>query len=296
MKGSRKIVAWIGLVVLVAGAHVGGFAEVNGEKPDEPLATGTEQSWPDTKLDIQRPDRISAVVYPYQSATIGTEVRGVVDFMTIKEGDRVERGSVIAEVSKARYAAIAGEFKGNYDAVIKSLDRAREELTIQEQLYERRATTYDDLSKARSQVEVLEARRQEAAHKLKQAELNLTACVVKAPFSGNISVLYHEQYEMADNLEKLFGIIDTSKVYARVNWPESRLSELSVGKNAVFHYDGKTYEGVIDKISSLIDPASRTKRVHILIDNSDGRLQVGMSGSVALDKSKKVSQQTENTR
>ena len=292
MNGSRKLVAWVGLAVLVVVAHVAGIADVDGQKPGEPVAGSTDEPRLDTQLDIQRPDRIPAVVYPYQSATIGTEVRGVVDLMTIKEGDQVEGGSAIAEISKARYAAIVGEFKGNYDAVVKSLDRAREELTIQEQLYDRRSTTYDDLSKARSQVEILEARQHEAQHKLKQAELNLTACVVKAPFSGNISVLYHEPYEMVDNLEKLFGIIDTSKVYARVNWPESRLSDLSIGKNAVFNYEGKTYEGGIDKISSLIDPASRTKRVHILIDNRDGRLQVGMSGSVGLSQSKKVSRQT----
>ena len=149
------------------------------------------------------------------------------------------------------------------------------------------------MSKARSQVQVLEARKEEADFKLKQAEINLKACIIKAPFSGSISVLYHEPYETVDNLEKLFGIVNTEQVYARVNWPETRLSEVAVGKKAAFVYEGMEYQGVIDKISSLIDPASKTKRVHILIDNPQGRLEIGMSGAVNLIGKKSASSKAE---
>jgi len=247
------------------------------------------ESGPPGGINLPRPDTISAVIYPFQSATVGAEVRGIVDIINFKEGDSVAKDSVVAEISKARYTAVVGEFQGNYDAVVRSLDRAREELAVQDELYSRRATTYDDLLKARAQVQVLEARKEEASHKLKQAELNLQACVLKAPFSGTIAVLYHEPFETVDNLEKVFGLIDTTKVYARANWPESRLSELALGKKAVFRYDGKDYEGVIDKISSLIDPASKSKRVHLLIENPQGKLEVGMSGAVSTGDSKKVS-------
>jgi membrane fusion protein, multidrug efflux system len=248
-----------------------------------------EGSSPDMDLDIKGPEVFNAVIYPFQSATVGTEVRGIVDLINVKEGDRVERGAVVSEISKARYEAVVGEFRGNYEAVARTLDRAREELAIQEETYEKRATTFDDLSKARSQVKVLDARKEEAEFKLRQAELNLKACVLSAPFSGLIGVLYHQPFEAVENLEKVFELVDTSKVYARVNWPESRLSELALGKKATFQYGGATWEGVIEKISSLIDPASKSKRVHVLIDNSNGKLQVGMSGTLTLSAPGRVS-------
>jgi RND family efflux transporter MFP subunit len=238
-------------------------------------------------LRISTPEKISAVIYPYQSCTVSTEVRGIIDFMKFKEGDTVDQGVVIAEISRARYEALVGEFRGNYDAVERTLERAKENVAIQEELYSKRACTYDDVVKARAEVSILAARKEEADFKLKQAKLNLEACIIRAPFSGNISVLYHEPYEAVENLEKLFGVIDTSKVYARVNWPEARLGELEIGKKAAFHYGGRAVEGKVEKISSLIDPASRSKRVHILLDNADRKLQVGMSGVVSLpDKAK----------
>jgi membrane fusion protein, multidrug efflux system len=273
------------------------FAQVFRQQPSptEQNQEGSErESNTPQDFKVPRPDRITAVIYPFQSATVGTEVRGIVDLMNFKEGQPLKKGDVVAEISKERYEAIVGEFKANYDAVVRTLDRAREELVIQEELFEKRSSTYDDLQKARSQVQVLEARKQEAIHKLKQAELNLKACVVRAPFSGTISVLYHEPFETVDNLEKLFGVIDTSKVYARANWPESRLSELAIGKTCEFQYQGQVFHGVIEKLASLIDPASKSKRVHAIIDNSEGKLEVGMSGSLTVREPRKVSMDAHN--
>ncbi|MFH0824388.1 MAG: efflux RND transporter periplasmic adaptor subunit [Pseudomonadota bacterium] len=242
---------------------------------------------------LMRSDRINAVIYPVQSATISTEVRGLLDNLKVKEGEQVKQGDVLAEVSKARYEAVVGEFKGNYDAVVRTLERAREELVIQEELYGRRATTYDEVNKARSQIGVLEARKYEAEHKLAQAELNLKACIIKAPFTGAVAVLYHEPYEAVDNLEKVLGVVDTSKVFARANWPEGRLADLKIGKKAVFTYEGKNFDGVVERVSTLIDPASKSKRVHVLIENPLGKLQVGMSGTLNVAEDSRVSMTTE---
>jgi RND family efflux transporter MFP subunit len=290
MKGVWKIaVVWVSCACcLVADHWVYGQAFLTVSSPAR-LSAASDEALPDPDLNVRVPETLNAVIYPYQSATVGSEVRGILDLINYKEGDRVARGAIVAEISKARYSAVVGEFRGNYEAVVRSLERAREELAIQEETYEKRATTFDDLSKARAQVKILEARKEEADFKLKQADLNLKACIVTAPFSGLVGVLYHQPFESVDNLEKIYELIDTSKVYARVNWPESRLSEVSPGKKAVFRYGGATYDGAIEKVSSLIDPASKSKRVHVLIENHDGKLQVGMSGTLSVPASKRIS-------
>lgn len=226
---------------------------------------------------------ISAVIYPFQSATVGSEVRGVLGDMKYKVGDHVQKGAVIAEVSKPRYQAILEEFQGNYQAICRTLDEAQEELKVQDEKYNRRATTYHNLLKAQYQVKILEARKEEAAGKMKQAELNVTACVLKAPFSGDVAVLYREPAETVDYLEKVFEIVDTSKVFARANWPEKRISELKPGGKAVFQYMGKDFQGTVDQIATLIDPGAKRLRVHVVIDNPNGELRVGMSGKLRLE-------------
>lgn len=284
-KNWTLLACFLGLLVVVAQPRAYGQAFWTTAETTTQVASIAAQTGPDADLLPRSPEALTAVIYPFQSATMGSEVRGQLDAIKFKEGERVQHGAVVAEVSRERYEAIVGEFRGNYDAIVRSLSRARQELGVQEEIFRKRATTFDEVLKARSQVEVLESRQDEALNKLKQAEINLKACVLTAPFAGAIAVLYHQPFEMVDNLEKVFEIVDTSKVYARVNWPESRLKELALGKKTVFHYAGETFEGVIEKISSLIDPASKSKRIHVLIDNAAGKLQVGMSGTLTVGPS-----------
>lgn len=289
MRGAREFFVRLGLLVLlvcVAGVSGAESPEATDQAvPGSPVGV----SKPDAELNIEQPETISAVIYPFQSATVSTEVRGIVDVMKFREGESVKKGAVVSEISKERYTCVVGEFRGNYEAVCRALAQAKENLLVQESLYERRANMFQDVVKARSEVSILEARKSEAEFKMKQAELNLKACVVRAPFSGIIGVLYREPFEAADNLEKLFELVDTSKVYARANWPEDRLSEIALGKKMVFKRAGQTYEGVLDRISKLIDPASRSKRIHVLIDNPSGELEVGMSGMLQMTDQRKVS-------
>ena len=261
----------------------GGQAQaVSDTKQPSEVVTRAQDTSGYSNTGSSDPQKISARIYSFQSANVGTEVRGIIHTLNYKEGESVAEGAIVAEISKARYAAILGEFRSNREAIERTLGQAKEDLKVQEELYAKRATTYHELVKARAQVQVLEARGREAKFKEKQAELNYKACVIKAPFSGSIGVLYRNANEPADNLEKLFLIVDTSKVYARANWPESRLNEPEIDKLAKFTYRGKTYQGKIAKISSLIDPAAKSKYVHVLIDNPQSELQVGMMGTITL--------------
>ena len=253
---------------------------------DENPSSTTKSRVPDQStmqiLGIQTPEEVSAVIYPIRSATVPSEVRGLVDRIDYKEGDNVEQGAVVAEISKDRHKAIVDEFLGNLNVAITSLEKAQEDYKVQKELHDKRAATFQDVIKAKYDVKTLEAQVQQAEAKLKQARLNLEACVVNAPFKGKIAVLYKNPNEAIDNLEKVFELVDACQVYARANWPESRLAEIELGKTASFVYKGKTFEGVIQKMSPLIDPASKTKRISVLINNPDDALQIGMSGSLHL--------------
>ncbi len=144
MKGWwRVLVLAIGLALYLVVQPVV-FAQVFRQQPaptstpapvEQGVVGSERESRPSEDFNVARSDRISAVIYPYQSATVGTEVRGIVDLMNFKEGQTINKGDIVAEISKERYEAIVGEFKGNYEAVVRTLERAREELAIQKELF-----------------------------------------------------------------------------------------------------------------------------------------------------------------
>ncbi len=123
----------------------------------------------------------------------------------------------------------------------------------------------------------------EAKKELDLALFDLDACKVTAPFSGHISAKNKQVGETTDRFERIFTIVDSSRVHAVAHVPESILPKIKKGMEATFVYSSdKKFRGVIERMGKVIDPKSRTKKVYLLIDNADNELEVGMNGTLQL--------------
>lgn len=225
----------------------------------------------------------AAVIRPYRQATISSEVSGVIEELYLQEGDPVVGGQVIFEISKEFFELTVERAQERLWALEIALEQARADLGIQEYLFSHNAGTRSQLVKARSEAEIAEHRVNEAKIDLAFALRDLQSCRVKAPFAGHIISLYNKQHESVQRFDQLFLMADTSKVYAVVNAPEQILTQLRKGLPAIFvRPDGERYMGVVARISKPIDPSSKTKRVHVLINNAASKLEMGMLGAVRL--------------
>ena len=247
-------------------------------------ATYTPPSDPQNTTDthLNEGDRIeAAVIHPYRSANIGSEVKGIIGKIHFEEGDRITRDSVILEVLPDRYKLLARKAEERVKGVELSVQNAEEDLKVKEELFSLNAGTQQDVIKARTQVDIEKHRLAEAREELKLAKLDLKSCEIKAPFDGYLAVRYKQPDEAVNQYDNVFAVVDKSKVYAVANVPENRASGFRKESRIRFtHSSGKKYEGIIDKVGVLVDPQSKTLKVHVLIDNPDGILQVGTTGSL----------------
>jgi RND family efflux transporter MFP subunit len=222
-----------------------------------------------------------AVIHPYQSANVGAEVSGVIKSIPFQEGDRVREGDVVAVLFKERDAALLKKAEEKVIGLQLELKRAEVDVKIKEELVSLGGATRQEFEKAVAEVEITRQRIKEAQEDLKIAEFNLKACEVKAPFSGYIAVRYKQPFETVDRLEKVFAILDSSKVFAVANIPETMLQRFPKDADAVFvHSAGKKFKGKVERSGKLIDPKSMTKRVYVLIDNAQDELEIGSSGTL----------------
>jgi RND family efflux transporter MFP subunit len=222
-----------------------------------------------------------AVIHPFRSANVGAEVSGVVKDVHFEEGDTVGNEQVVVELYKDRDAAVARKTEEKLRGLELELQRAEVDVKIKEELVTLGGGTRQELEKSQAEVEITTQKIKEAKEELKISRLNLAACEVRAPFSGYMAVRYKQPYETVERLEKVFAILDSSKVYAVANVPENLLPKFKKGAEAVFvHSSGKRLKGIVDRVGTLIDPKSMTKRVHVLIDNSAAEMEVGMTGTV----------------
>ena len=78
---------------------------------------------------------------------------------------------------------------------------------------------------------------------------------------------------------RIYTIADLSRVWVLLDAYESDLNGLRYGSRVEFTietYPGKTFEGTISFIDPIINPATRTAKVRVIVDNDDGRLKPGM--------------------
>jgi RND family efflux transporter MFP subunit len=248
------------------------------EDSDSPPAQAEAPESSKSYLSIE-----AVVVNPYRSANVGAQVPGVVQRFYFDEGDLVLEDQVVAEVEPRRYQLMVQRTKAKLKYMEMALKKALEEAQVKTEAFAFDATTRQEIIKAKAEAEMAQAKTDEAQKELELAVLDLDACKVKAPYSGYIAVRYKQPDETVDRLEKVFSLVDSSKVYAVANVPEAVLSRLKKGTEAQFIYPpDKRFKGVVDKVGKLIDPKSKTKRVYLLIDNSENDLEVGMTGTLQI--------------
>ena len=78
---------------------------------------------------------------------------------------------------------------------------------------------------------------------------------------------------------RIFTIADLSRVWVKLDAYESDLNGLRYGSKVEFTteaYPGSTFEGTVSFIDPMINPATRTAKVRVIVENTDGRLKPGM--------------------
>ena len=223
----------------------------------------------------------NTTIIPYQSADIGPEVSGIIKEIWVDEGDAVRKGQVLARLVNGRYIDALRKAEARVVAFEAEAKKFEEEVRIQEELFSLKATTRQDLLKAKTDAEVMAARIREARNELDLARKDVEACVIKAPFSGYISQRHKQPNEPIDRMGKLISIVDSTRVYAIANVEEQLAPAFEKGIPAIFiHRSGKSFDGVIERVGPTLDPKARTRKVYCVIENGNAALASGMTGTL----------------
>jgi RND family efflux transporter MFP subunit len=277
----------VGLVLVFVAAHnaecrVGKVrlerTEAVGNADYNPPVMKASDASPDVSGGFKVP---GAVIRPHRQATVGAEVQGVVQARGFEEGDPIEAGQVVYKISPDLFSLTADRSKERLLALEAAREQAKHELQLRQYLLLHNAATQQEVLRADTEAKISEHRANEARKDLDLALRDVRKSSVRAPFKGHIVTLFKEEHEPVQRFDRLFLIADTSKVHAVANVPETSLSQIVRGSRAEFlRPSGKTYRGMVTRIGKAIDPASRTKKVHVLIDNAAGKLEMGMLGTV----------------
>lgn len=187
------------------------------------------------------------------SVMIAPKVPGFIMEVKVEEGQKVEKGDVLAAIDPRDYEnalAIARGELGSVDALLRETEanfRRLKDLfqqgAISHQQYDKALKNYND---AKAKDDALKAR-------VKQAELNLEYTRIVAPSKGFIAKKSVELGQLAAPGVPLFGFVDSGERWVTANFKETEIADVKVGSHVEIEVDaipGKSYTGKVQSLSS----------------------------------------------
>jgi RND family efflux transporter MFP subunit len=257
----------------------------------------------------------SVVLRLMEEAEVPAQEAGVVTSLSVREGQRVKQGELLAQIDDQVPRLAAEAVQAQYDITRakaandvrrrfakKSLEVSQAELQRSMESIERFAKSVSqsqlDVERLTVQKNQLEAEQAEHEHQvatleMKAQENELTAARaqvarrrIAAPFDGVVVQIYVRRGEWVEPGQKALRIVNVDRLKAEGFVPASGgIADLS-GKSVSLEVDGLSEQspigGMIVFVSPEVDPITGQVRVWAEIDNGGGKLRPGQPARMVI--------------
>lgn len=208
-----------------------------------------------------------------QNVLIYPEMSGTLQRVTVKEGQRVRKGQLLATIDDGGMASQVSQLKTQAALAKTTYER-------QKRLWEQQIGSEIQFLQAKSNYEATE-------NAVQQAQSQLGKSTMRAPFSGIIDNVIKDQGTVVSPGpgSEVFRIVNLSDMYIKVDVPENYLGRIEEGKEAKVFFPilGDTITSKIRQTGNFINPSNRAFSVEIPVPNEKGNIKPNLSARVSLN-------------
>ncbi|MFC1558061.1 efflux RND transporter periplasmic adaptor subunit [candidate division KSB1 bacterium] len=204
-----------------------------------------------------------------QESRISFKVPGTVKKVSVKVGDNVRSGNLIAELDPKEYSLRVQQAQALEINASANYDRIRK-------LWENNNVSKSELDAAKSSSDA-------AKRSLELAQLSLSYAKLTAPVNGTISEVNVEVNENVNPGQVMVVLTSGSKTEVIVGIPEVLISQIREGGDVKVIFDAisdKTFQAVITEVG--VSPTGRTSTypVTMKLKKEDSAIRPGMAAEV----------------
>jgi len=276
MRKNLKVASIFAALVLLWLAS-GLFSEPKAPVPNllDAMASMSDSSLPSVVIEEIRAESrtrrrvLRGKTVSKQTASVSTEISGIVVSRPVERGARVSEGQVLCEIAIDDRAALVTE--------------AMATLTQAEIEHDGALALQGDNLLAEAQVAQSAARLESAKANLLRRELDLRRTKVTAPFSGVVETQPLVVGDLARVGDVCATLINLNPILVEVSVSERDVGALRLGEGASARTsNGEYVEGTITFVGSQSDDLTRTYLAEITIPNPDYEIRAGLTAVVEL--------------
>ncbi len=213
---------------------------------------------------------IAAIVSSRENLLISSDMGGRIISMRVREGQRVGRGQILAELD--------GEL------IRKRIAELENALSLAKTVFDKRKALWDQ--RIGSEVEYLQAENnlQSLEKSMATANAQLDKVYVRSPISGTVDKVIINTGEMAGPGQPMMRVVNLDRVQVKADVSEAYLGKIATGDVVSLNFPsiGLKQEAKISAVGQVIDPNNRTFTLEAELSNPGGILKPNLVGSISM--------------
>lgn len=215
---------------------------------------------------------VNGSVEAVHAAYISPEINGQIKAIYVKEGQRVDKGTLLLKINSSVTSSTVKE-------VETSLDLARTVYKKQKELWDKNIGSEMDYLQAKNNVESLESRLETLQSQLDMSE-------IKAPISGIIDDIFVKEGELAIPGMQMIALVNLEDLYVNADVSEAYITSIKPGETVLLDfpsYPDVSMEVPVHRTGNIINPANRTFKVQLKIKNINGEIKPNVIGRIRIN-------------
>ena len=242
-----------------------GHAETPDNGPPRPVVSTILRDIPSERRSFP------GVVVAGTEVRLGFQTLGTLSARPVDVGDRVATGDVLAELKPDDLQDNVRAARAAVENAEVTLETAQVAAKRADDLFNRRVASKAQLEQAERSLKLAEAGLDQARSELLRAEDAEGFARLAAPFNGVVSAVFENAGAVVSAGTPVLTLSDVDSLEAVIDLPESAVVGQPVGTEVSIWLESDpetATTGRVNRIDPLADTATRTRRLHLTMDNA----------------------------
>ena len=213
---------------------------------------------------------ISGALKAVNSAMVKAKVAGELQGLTLREGDRVQAGQIIARVDATEYQARVQQAQEQADAAKTQIDIAQRQFDNNRALVDQGFISKTALDTSASTLTGAQATHKAALSGVEVAKKSLDDTVLRSPISGWVAQRLAQPGERVAIEARVVEVVDLSRLELEITLSAAESLSVKVGQSATLQVDGanQPITARVARINPSTQTGSRSVLAYLSLDAS----------------------------